>query len=456
MVSGWKIKKIISIIILAIISLHNFAMAKPCKSIYDNLPPEFAIEKQIEELPITANLLDMIDDDCLRELVIEGIKNNPALKSTALRLRAKYYRLSKTRSKFLPRLGAGFLEDRFEAESNPSSNRLGFLQFSWELDVWRKLSDEHSAAKSDYGAQRQYYLKARDILSARIIQTWINIVALKNNIDILQDNVNTVEKLEKLAFSNYRRGLKEINELNSARKRTKIARNDLEQLKEQHSAELRNLEVLIGRIPVSQIRTGKKLPEITCLPKMLRVDILRNRADIQAALNKVESSKKLAKAAKKARLPKISMATQLLWLVLPLFDVSNGELAWNILGALIQPLFQGGALVGESKAKALEKDASLAELYQNILLALQEVENVFGREAELTRKEANLYDALCQLQKNSSYYRERYKRGISGISEYLNALVEQNNTEQELNETRGKRLGNRVDLAIALGVGIEK
>lgn len=456
MLNSWKIKRIISIFILTIIFLHNFAMAKSDRSIYDNLPPEFAVKKQVNTLPITSNLLSIINDDCVKALVIEGLKNNPNLKATALRLKAKYRRLAKTRSKFLPRLDAGYIEDRFEEKNNSSSNRLGFFQLAWEIDVWRKLSNEHSAAKLDYEEERQYYLKGRDLLSARIIQTWINIIILQNNTEIAQNNINIVEKLEKLTLSNYRRGLKEINELNSAKKRTKTAQNNLEQLKEQHATEIRRLEVLVGRVPMTQIKTCKNLPKINCLPKMFRADVLRNRTDIQASLNKVESSKKLAKAAKKEMLPKVNIATQLLWLSVPLLGITGGSTAWNILGALIQPIFQGGAILGESKARVLEKDANLAELYQNILQALEEVENAAGKEIELAKKEANLSNAFFELQKNCVYYKERYKRGIGDISDYLNALVEQNNTNLELNETKGKRLSNRVDLAIALGVGIEK
>jgi len=244
--------------------------------------------------------------------------------------------------------------------------------------------------------------------------------------------------------------------LNLAKKRTLTARNNLKKNQEKYARELRHLEVLIGRPPQTCIKTPKELPKVTCLPEMFKADILRNRSDIQASLNKVEASKELAKASKKAMLPKINLATQLLALSVPLFDINGGDLAWNILGAILQPIYQGGALVGEKKAKILEKDASLAELYQNILLALEEVENVTGKETELAEKEANLSNAFFQLQKNSIYYKGRYKRGIGNLSDYLNALVEQNNAEQELNEIKGKRLSNRVDLAIALGIGIEK
>ncbi len=417
-----------------------------------DLPDDWATQTTVQELPITTSLLDLLDFPGLEELVQEALDNNPNLQATAIRLQATNFLLSSSRAPLFPSAAAGFDAGH---NNQPENHVQPSLQISWELDLWGRLADEHRAATFDYKAQLQEYIHARDALAARLIQSVLHVIASKQILSLEEERLDSLVETEATLIRRYRQGLGTLDELATARTRTEVARADLSSVREEYKRQIRALETLLGRYPRATLALGQKLPMVESPPVHVPARVLTNRADVQVALSRVFSMQNTASATKKAMLPALNISAQASRSAISLNDLSGASTAWSILGSLTQPLFEAGRLRDEAKAATLQTDASLADLHSVILRALQETENAFGREQDLANQQLALGSAVREAELSRVYFEKRYRSGLDSLLSLLITQEQEMSIKRRLLEVRAERLSNRIDLALALGIGAQ-
>ncbi|MCP4344276.1 MAG: TolC family protein [Desulfobacterales bacterium] len=434
---------------------------KPDVKLPDNVPETWASDVDITELPVTASLLELIDDERLRELVQEAMENNLNLRATALRLKAAGYMLNTPRSRLLPRANVEFSKGRSNQGVNTetgkstteNSHQLS-LGINWELDIWGRLADEYAASENAVRAQEYEYLYARDALAARVIQAWIEQVSIRRSSAIEQERVNVLKRIETVLVERYKNGIGSVDELSAAKSRTEIARADLSAQNAALVRAIRKLEVLLGRYPRGDLLSGTDLPDVAPPRVGIPATVLLNRPDIRAALARVESAENISSSAKKAILPELRLSGQIFRKAAQLNNIGSAPTYWGILGSLFQPLFEGGRIINESKARRTEAEASLLELHGVVLQSLKEVEDTLGVERDLAAQAHALNAAVQESEKSSQYYEERYKQGLDTIQLLLIAKEQEMSVRSRLNEVVAERLKNRINLALALGIGL--
>ena len=420
-----------------------------------------------QKFPITSSLIDLIgEEQLLRQLIDEAMENNPNLKATALRLKAAGYMTSTQRSRLLPQINAEFSKGRnnqginmdgvnveTDMQTTTDSHQLS-LGMSWELDIWGRLANEYAASKQAVFAQECEYLHIRDALAARVIQAWIEQITIRRSLSIEKERVTVLQRIEIVLVERYKCGLGNLDELSTAKSRTEIAKADLSALNASLFQATRKLEVLLGRYPRGELFSDADLPVIIPPPVTTPATVLFNRPDIQAALARMESAVNLSNAADKAILPNLSLSGQVFKQAANLNSLGSATGYWSILGSLFQPLFEGGRIIGEARARRTEADAALMELHEAVLNALKEVEDAFGNERNLAAQSQALKIAAHESEKSSRYYEERYRQGLDTIQSLLSAREQEMSVRIRRNEVMAGRLANRVDLALALGVGL--
>ena len=415
-----------------------------------------------QKLSIASSLIDLIgEEQLLRQLIDEAMENNPNLKATALRLKASGYLTSVSRSRLLPRINAEFLKGRDNQgvnaetgkQTTTDSHRLS-LGMSWELDIWGRLANEYTASKQAVLAQECEYLHVRDALAVRVIQAWIEQITILRSLAITKERMTVLKRIETVLMERYKYGIGNLDELSTAKSRTKIAKADLSALNAALFQTTRKLEVLLGRYPRGELFSDAHLPMIISPPVTTPVTVLLNRPDIQAALARVEAAVNLSSAADKAMLPNLSLSGQIFKQAVHLNSLKSATGSWSILGSLFQPLFEGGRIISESRARRTEADAALMELHEVVLKALKEAGDAFGVERDLAVQSQALKIAAHESEKSSRYYEERYRQGLDTIQNLLMAKEQEMSVRIRLNEVVAGRLANRVDLAMALGVGL--
>ncbi len=427
----------------------------------EDLPRTWQNRAPIEKLPVTGNLLDLFHDRQLKILVQEALDNNPDLKATAHRLKSAGFLANETRSRQLPLVKAGFSGNRdnqgMDAETGKrriSRSRRISLEISWEIDIWGRLADEYKASTQDVAAREQLYLHARDALAARVIQAWIHIVGLEHSVKIEQERLAVLDHIRNFLIKRYRNGLGNPDEISTATSRLKIAEADVSAERTALLREKRAMEVLLGRYPKGKSVFRSSLPEVQPPPVNTPAAVLLNRPDIQAALAKAESARLLADAAVKARLPELNLSGQLFREAASLGNLGSATSYWSILGSVLQPIFDGGRLKAAARAGQSEFQASLMDLRAAVLQAFKEVADGFDFERDYGIQVQALGVAAAESEKSSRYYADRYRQGLDSIQNLLIAREQEMSIKNRLNQAVTERLSNRIDLALALGIGL--
>ncbi len=426
------------------------------------IPTTWAADVDVEKLPITTGLLDLLGEQpVLRQLIDEALTNNPNLQATALRLKAAGYMLAGSRAKQLPQATAEFSKgrDNQNIDVETGKNKMAdthqlSLGVSWELDIWGRLADEHKASQQSVLAQQYEYLHIRDALVARVIQAWIAQTAIRRSVDIDKKRIAFLQRTETLLSDRYQSGIGDIDALSAAKSRTEIAKADLSARRAALRRAIRKLEVLIGRYPKGEVAATIDLPEIKSPPVSIPATVLLKRPDVQAALARLEAASNTSRAADKAVLPELRLSAQVFRQAANLHGLGDATSSWNLLGSLFQPLFSGGRIANTSKALRTEAEAALMDLRAVVLQALKEVEDAFDAERNLARQIQALNVAVSESAASSRYYESRYKQGLDSIQSQLIAKAQEMAVRIRQNELVAERWSNRIVLALALGVGM--
>jgi NodT family efflux transporter outer membrane factor (OMF) lipoprotein len=434
--------------------------AKPAAQLPEDLPNTWATEAVISDLPITTGLLELIHSPQADLLVEEALANNPDLNATALRLKSAGYLLTLPKADRLPRVTGRYEAERHNEGIDTRSGKRKTVDVqrvsmgvSWEVDIWGRLADEAAAGRKRFQVQSWEYQHARDALAARVLQAWIEQIAIGLALQVSQNRLEALLAIERLLLDRYRNGIGNLDELDTARTRTAVARADLSELSADRHIALKRLEVLMGRYPRGELLIDGQLPTIAAVPTALPATALLQRPDIQAALASVLAARHHWQAAQKARLPSLNLSGQVFKQSASLDNLGGTTAHWNLLGALFQPLFDGGRLRNTARAQQVEAQAALLDMRHLVLQALQEVEAALIYERELAHQTTALRQAAATAVKSSQLYERRYRQGLDSLQSLLIAREQAVSVRLRLNRVEAGCLRNRIDLALALGVG---
>jgi outer membrane protein TolC len=316
------------------------------------------------------------------------------------------------------------------------------------------LSDAYAASKYTVVTQAYEYRNARDALAARVIQRWIEQAAIQTSLAIEEKRVTVLQRISSVLVERYRNGIGNLDELSAARSRMEIARADLSGRRAERLRALRDLEVLLGRYPRGELLPRGELPKVHIPPIDVPASILLKRPDVRAAIARYQAARLQARSAAKALLPKLSFTGDLFKESARFSSLGGATTFWSAIGSLFQPLFEGGRIINASRAQREQARAALLDLHEEVLQAFKEVEDLVDRERNLERQIDALEIAVHESEKSSRYYDERYRQGIDSLQSLLIAREQEMAVNLRLNQVMAQRLRNRVDMAIALGAGL--
>ena len=184
-------------------------------------------------------------------------------------------------------------------------------------------------------------------------------------------------------------------------------------------------------------------------------NLLRNRPDIIAAENTLQSKLHSYNSAVAAMYPSLTLsgnistdATQIdQWFNLPT------SLIWSVVGGLTQPIFNGRALRTQKEVAYKDYEIAIIEFKESILNAGMEVSNNLSALKNNTAKTDLLYQQYVVLDKAYEY---SYLLFINGYATYLDVLTAQEGVfDAQLSyiQSLNDLIGNHIDLYRSLGGG---
>lgn len=407
-------------------------------------------QKLTEQVAIT----ELVNIPQLEQLLNTAFESNPTLQQNMLALKIAYQQQNITSSGNLPTVNANFSGSNSE-NTNDSYNT--DLTVAWEIDLWQKVANSNDAAIKDVASSAANLQATRDLLAANIMRAWLDISLKQQLLNIENQRLLILKNNESLIYNRYRAGLDNLEDLDSAKSSSASTSATVADYTEQLAISRRALDLQLGQLSYldqSSVVIASQFPAVIYPLDVLETQNLERRPDLKAAFYNIEAESLRTEAAYKAMLPSFSLSASLT-------DVANSPSEalftnplWSVLGQLSAPLFQGGKLRSEAEVAQLTTEQSFWAYQNTLLTAVNEVENAVGQEYALERQQQHISDALTSAKRSFATYEEKYKQGLVDIFDLLTAQQNTFDLESQLSQITYNRLANRIDLGLALGLGV--
>jgi NodT family efflux transporter outer membrane factor (OMF) lipoprotein len=348
--------------------------------------------------------------------------------------------------------GDGILEDLPNRRIYVNNYSLG-ARLNWEIDLWGRLRDETKAAYRDAAAAYADLAGAELSIAARTAQAWFALIEARQQRELAERDVAARESNLRVTDRRYERGVASSLDVRLSRSALGTSQANLALRQRLELEASRALEVLLGRYPAAELEAAESLP---ILPRLEGAgapgDILARRPDVVAAEARMEASGLRARAARKELLPQITLTPQINTSGPELSDLIDPErLAGSIAGGILQPIFQGGRLLANSKRARAAAEASLYNYVETVLGAYEEAENAIAAETLLAAREDALRLAYEEAAAAEDLTERRYSSGAATIFNLLDAQTRRISAESQYIQAQQQRVSNRVQLYLAIG-----
>ena len=419
--------------------------------------------------PVKNDWINTFGDKDLVAHVQKALKNNPDLWSSASQLRNAIEQVTVTGASLWPSLQLRGNASNSESSAAAASGGAvqgdggnntteirsigGTLDISWELDIWRKLSERKKAAALGAKAQAELYKAAELSLVANVSRAWFNVITNKLQLDLAQRRLDSFDRTASLIEENYERGLRSALDVYRSRTDVQVQRSSLADSKFSYLRSLRAFKTLLGEYPDTSLAFNATLPEITdSVTAGLPAGLLTRRPDVKASQLRYEASIANAKAARRDRYPALNFTGTIgesRDTFNSVFDSDN--MIERFILNLTAPVFAAGSLKSREDQAYNDAEAAYASLVKTSLTAFEEVENTLSREALLKQQYVATQEAVKLAEGGLNLALDRYQ---SGIENYNTVLQSQrslfNSMTNEIN-IRNALLQNRIGIHLALG-----
>ncbi|PYF83473.1 NodT family efflux transporter outer membrane factor (OMF) lipoprotein [Marinomonas alcarazii] len=408
--------------------------------------------QSMDDVAPTSYLTDLIKDEQLDELIHKALAANPSLQKTQLTLKASLWSLSSQQGNSLPSVEAGLSGNKTEGSDTAYKANLGI---SWELDLWQKLAQSEQASAKSLASDEALYQASRDTLVANVIKSWLSITAKQHAIEIEQKRLALLQSNEKLILRRFRNGLGTLEEMDESRTATSQSKADLIEYQEDLAIEKRNLQLYLGENRLPSFIANPQYPRVILSLNELPQQSLQRRPDLKAAYLAIEAADLSTSVAYKDMLPSISLSATLSDTASSPSAALFGSPIWSLLAQITQPIYQGGQRKAAVEIAKLETAQAYQNYRETLLTAVNDIENTLGQERVLSQQVLHIKDALNSARKNLTQYEQKYRSGLVELSDLINAQTTAFNLEAQLDNLIYQQLSNRVDLGLALGLGVK-
>ncbi|MFZ8199225.1 efflux transporter outer membrane subunit [Alteromonas portus] len=428
-------------------------------------------QKSAQTLALNSNtsLTDVIDIKGLPHLasyIDESLSSNASLQQSLITLRKAQVAIDSAKADRNLNVDTSFSASKSETSNDSTSTNLNTsnpsysasLNVSWELDLWQKISDGISAASFDAASARASYQSARDSLVANVIRSYIDVLTQQQLLNIELERLLVLENNEAVILKRYSTGLGSLDDLDTARTSSANTRATIAQYENALSSAKRTLAVLLGRQDQSlnELNTQVSFPDVllplTTLPKQ---DLAR-RPDLQAAFYTLKATEFEVDVAYKALLPSISLSASLSDSASTPSQALFTNPLWSLLGQMTAPLFQGGALRAQIEDAKLTSANAWWQYRETLLTAVQETQNALDSETALSARISHTNVALANAERSVSTLEGQYRQGLADILDLLSVYDTRFNLQAQAVELYAEKLQNRIDLGLALGLGVSQ
>jgi len=411
------------------------------------------------------------NDPELNHLVEKLLSQNIELKIAAERLVQTEEQINITRAELLPTLSGNTSAARQATPNNgnfgdfPGASDKNYntnydlgISAAWQLDLFGEIRNQTESNKATYLASVANRDAIIQSLIAQLVNVRVSIANLNQEIALVNQTIASRQKSQEIIDGRYKLGVENTSALDVrlARENVASAQAQLPPLQAQLTEQIYALNILMGEMP--DANNANSISNFPVLPPPERLNLppplalLDLRPDLRGDEYRLLAAKYDINVAMANLYPSLSLSAGYGFSSDELGDlISPEKIAWNLLSNVTQPLFEGGRLranvrLSESRARELANQYS-----QNILTAVQEVENALQQEENLRQQLDALLETNTQAQKAYDLAQGRYQRGLATITDVLDIERRVLSQKQQILNIQEAIWQTRVALHLALG-----
>jgi NodT family efflux transporter outer membrane factor (OMF) lipoprotein len=404
----------------------------------------------------------------LNQLVTKALSDNPTMQVVATRLRRVQAMETFTRGSDKPQLEASGEVDRqkfsqyglYPPPLGGHAWTTGTLQLdsSWELDLFGKQRAELDAAVGQTRAAQADMQASALMLSAQVVRTYAPLERLQGLRDVLARILGQREETLGLIRQRVQAGLDTQVELKQGEGALPDARLQIEQIDEQMTLARHTLAILTGQAPQAldglTVSADSLQPQPT--PNHIPLDLLSRRADVMAALWRVQSAGHQVDAARALFYPNVDLVSYAGYNAIGLDQLLKASsFQWGLMPAIHLPLFDADRRRANLQGKVAEQDAAQASYNQTVLQALQEAADNISSVQAIVRQQAEQQSAQRSAESAYAFARARYQAGLGNYLIVLSAESAVLAQRRQAVELRARALDAQIGLVRALGGSLQ-
>jgi NodT family efflux transporter outer membrane factor (OMF) lipoprotein len=336
---------------------------------------------------IPAQWWEIFHSKPLNELIKKAFKNSPTLQIAQATLQQAEENLRVGVASLYPFVSVQATPERerftaaiFGAPNVPPSTfNLFFtsVNITYTLDVFGGIRRQIEALGAQLDNQRFQAEATYLTLTSNIVTTAITEASLQAQIKATKQLVDLQEQTLRITQKKFILG--GISRLEVLAQETQLAQTQasLPPLENALAKTHHALSVLVGDLPSESHLPIFKLADLTLpvdLPVSLPSDFVRQRPDIRASEALLQAASAQIGVAIANMLPQVTLAGGYGWAADHLENLFKHRTnVWNVLTNILQPIFQGGALIAKREAAVAAFEQAFAQYRQTVLLAFQNV-----------------------------------------------------------------------------------
>nr|WP_299419190.1 efflux transporter outer membrane subunit [uncultured Emticicia sp.] len=464
-----------SLYLIFIIGLNSCKVENlPIKVVTNTLPEKYQPKgdsTKTENIPWR----NYFSDSKLADLIDEALKNNQELNMMLREIEISRNEIMARKGEYQPfgflsaglggeksgrytlnGLGEEDLKTRTDKVPHFLGDQMAMANFSWEIDVWKKLHNAKDAAAKRYlsGIEGRNFVITN--LIAEIANSYYELIVLDNQLETVQQNI-AIQK-DALEMVKVQKEAARVNQLAVNRFMAQVlnTENLKYEIQQQIIVTENRINFLAARYPQPIKRNSTNLNNIQFLKISSGIpsQLLSNRPDIRQAEQELEASKLDIAVARASFYPNITLRAGIGFQAFnPIYLINPKSIAINLLGDLVAPLINKNA-IRANYYNANERQVQAVYKYEQVVLnAHLEVMNQLSGNKNYADSYLTKSNQVEILSNSIQISNSLFKTARADYTEVLLTQREALEAKMDLMEIKKKQLNAEVNIYKALGGG---
>jgi NodT family efflux transporter outer membrane factor (OMF) lipoprotein len=415
---------------------------------------------------------DFFTDPALQQLIDSAMARNYDMQLAMKNIQSARLILGQSRLGYLPQVDLNVTG----STSRPSDNSLNgislsqFLQgkkhiedynanvaVSWEADIWGKIRNQQSRALASYLQTEEARKAIQTDVVAGVSQGYYNLLMLDAQLAIAKRNLSLNDSTLQMIRLQFNAGQVTALGVQQSEAQEQVAAALIPQLEQELLLQENALSILAGQLPSSIVRntTLDQVPVKEDISAGVPTAMVSRRPDVRSSELALTIANANVGIAKASMYPTLTITAQG---GLNSFKASNwfnipASLFGVVGGGLTEPLFRRRELKTQYELAKIEREKTVIEFRQSVLVAVGEVSDALGRIEKLKQQHEIVASRVNTLRQATNNADQLFRNGLASYLEVITAQGNVLQSELELASLKREQLDAVVGLYKSLGGG---